>query len=158
LSRLIFDQSERVAAWVVANIPHMAGWGDFGACKAIGVVDDHGQAIAGAVFHDYQPKYKTVQLSMAATSPRWATRGNIYWILRYPFEEIGINKVWTATSHLNERALRFNEGIGFKREAVLAHHFGHKQHAVICRMFRSDYARLVERLNHGKVLEGTRAA
>lgn len=102
--------------------------------------------MAGIVFHDYQEHFKTIAFSIAADSARWATKRLIGRILTYPFEELGMNKLWTATPSSNERALRLAKGLGFTREAVLARHFG-KDHAVINRMFAHDYRRLYGELN-----------
>lgn len=135
--RLLFGHDEAVASWTAKRIPHMHG-GTFGPCAAIGVVSDANEMLAGVVFHGWMPDYHTIQLSMAADSPRWARRGAIAGLLSYPFQQLGAWKLWTATPHTNERAIRFNKGIGFEQEAVLARHFG-KEHAVICRMFRHQY-------------------
>jgi RimJ/RimL family protein N-acetyltransferase len=137
--RLLFGHDQVVSTWVARQIPHMAS--DFGPSSAIGVTDESGQPMAGVVFHDYQPAYGTIQLSAAATSPRWATRRLVGAILRYPFVELGVHKVWTATQHQNERALKFNRGVGFIQEAMLYDHFGKGIHAIICRMLGKDYRR-----------------
>lgn len=136
---LIYGADEQIAAWVVSNIPRMAG-GVFGPGRAIGVADSADRIIAGVVFHDYQPTCKTIQISMAASTPKWATRRTIAGLLRYPFHQLGVNKVWTASPASNTRAIRFNEGIGFKREAVLERHFGDDD-AVICCMFVDEFNR-----------------
>lgn len=137
--RLLFGQDQIVATWVARHIPHMQS--EFGPSSAIGVTDESGEPMAGVVFHDYQPAYGTIQLSAAAISPRWATKRIVARMLHYPFGELKVHKVWTATQHQNERALKFNEGVGFKREGVLRDHFGTGIHAVICRMFDNDYRR-----------------
>lgn len=135
--RLLFGQDAAVADWVRRHIPHMAT--DFGPSSAIGVTTEDGQPLAGVVFHDYQPAYGTIQLSAAAISPRWATKRIVGRMLRYPFMELKVNKVWTATEQKNERALKFNKGVGFMPEATLRHHFGRKNHAVICGMMDFEY-------------------
>lgn len=138
---LLFGHDDQVAAWVADRIPHVRG-GDFGPCKAIGIGSAQlGKLWAGIVYHDYQERCGTVQLSMAAESPLWATRGTIRALLHVPFVQYKVWKVWTATPHGNARALKVNEHIGFKREATLAHHFGKGNHAIICRMLAPDYAR-----------------
>ncbi len=83
-----------------------------------------------------------MQLSFAAASPRWATIQAIKTVLDYPFNCCGVQKLWTATPHTNERALRLNKGLGFKQEAILARHLGRDTHAVISRMFKEDFVRL----------------
>ena len=62
-------------------------------------------------------------------------------VKNHVFITAGANKLWTAMPHTRERAIRFNLGIGMKREAVLRHHFGPKAHAVICSMMRDEWAR-----------------
>lgn len=150
--RVLCGHDADVAEWVAHRIPHVNGIG-FGACKAIGVVSQQGQLMAGVVFHDYQPTCGTIQLSCAAETPRWASRNIVREILAYPFVQVGLNKIWTATPHENERAIKFNKGIGFRPEATLRHQFGPKRHAVICSMLRHEYVRLFD----GQV-QGSRAA
>lgn len=134
--KILYGADADISKWVAERIPHVT---DFGPCAALGVVTD--RLIAGIVFHDYQPECKTIQLSMAADSPTWASKEIIKELLSYPFNQLGVQKVWTATPHTNERAIKVNKKIGFKQEAVLARHFGDR-HAVICRMFKRDYERL----------------
>lgn len=134
---MICGQDVAVAAWTAAHIPHMAG-GAFGPGRAIGVADSAANIVAGVVYHDYQPAFGTMQISMAAASPLWARRGVIRALLSYPFEQLRVEKLWSAIPASNTRALRFNLGIGFEREAVLVRHFG-ADDAIITRMFRADY-------------------
>lgn len=135
---LLYGYDGVVSAWVANMIPHVT---EFEKCAAIGVVRNDA-IIAGMVYHDYQPEARTIQLSMAASSPRWAVREIIKGFLDYPFIQLGVYKVWTATPIGNIRAIRVNEKTGFKREAVLAHHFGPRNHAVICRMLAPEYERI----------------
>jgi len=137
---LAFGFDEQVSSWVADRIPHVRG-GSFGPCSAIGVVSGD-KLLAGIVYHDYQPDHRTIQLSMAADNPMWARRSIIAGLLHYPFEQLDCYKVWTSTPLDNDAALKVNIHIGFKREAVLAHHYGLKRHAVVCRLLNPDYQRL----------------
>lgn len=141
------DQTMAIQNWVAHAIPHVGPQG-FGPAQAMGVVSDREELQAGVVFHDYQPEYGTMQVSVAASTPMWAKPDHIKAIMAYPFEQIGVYKLWSAIPHTNERAIKFNKHIGFKQEAVLAHHFGHKVHAVITRLYQPDYRRLYGD-NHG---------
>ena len=138
---LLFGHDADVARWVAKRIPHMHG-GDFGPCVAIGVGSaERGTLYAGVVYHDYQKYYQNVQLSMAADSPLWATRATIRALLHYPFAQLGVFMVWTMTPIENERALKVNEHIGFKRKPIVPNVFGPKKHAQICQMTAADYAK-----------------
>ena len=145
--KLVFGHDAAIADWTARHIAHVNR--DFGPCSAIGVVDGN-RPLAGVVYHDYQPEYGTMQVSIAAISPRWAQKGIIYALLSYPFDQIGIYKLWSAIPMKNERSLKFNLGIGFKQEGILAHHFG-KDHAVISRMFRKDFEKRYKEIRVGKI-------
>ena len=135
---LVYGEDEAIAAWTAGFLPHVES---FGLCIAIGVVSLD-RLIAGVVYHEYRPKYATIQVSIAAISPMWARKENIAALLRYPFEQLECYKVWSAMPQDNEAAIKVNAHIGFKREAILAHAFGKKRHAVVTRLLRPDYDRL----------------
>lgn len=142
--KLLLGDDERVAAWVAERI----GLDGFGPCTAIGVISDSGEAVAGCVYHDYQPRFGTIQMSCAAESPRWAAKGVIRGLLAYPFDQLGCRLAWLATPHRNERTIRFVKGIGFIPEAVLRDRFGKGSHAAIFRMLKTDF---LKRYENGQV-------
>ena len=137
------DVTQALADWAACRIPHVGPAG-FGPCWAVGII--HGESVgAVVVFHDWQDTAGTVQLSCAADTWRGASRALLYEILAVPFEgKLGgrIRKVWTATPHTNTTAIRFNERTGFKREAVLRHHYAPKVHAVICSLLEPEWRKL----------------
>jgi RimJ/RimL family protein N-acetyltransferase len=142
---LIYGQelTDHLTAWAAARIPHVGAAG-FGPCWAAGVV--RGNVLAAVViYHDWQPEAGTVQVSVAADTPRWASREVLAALLGLAFNGgLGspIRKVWSAIASPNERALRFNAGIGFTREAVLRHHFAPRVHAIIASMMHSEFRRI----------------
>jgi RimJ/RimL family protein N-acetyltransferase len=154
--RLHFGDDANVAKWVADRIPFVGERG-FGVCTAVGVVGKDGRPLAGVIWHDYMPQFKTISFSIAADSPRWITRRLARDLLSYPFERVGVVKAWTATPSSNERSLRLAKGLGFTREAVLAHHFG-KDHAVILRMFLKDFVRQYGEKKIGQVITNAAAA
>lgn len=139
------DYTDRLAAWAAARIPQMAGAG-FGPCWAVGVVR-RGVVAAVCVYHDWSPQHGTVQMSIASDTPRWASRQVLAALLGVPFlgkldpTAPACRKVLAVCASDNQHACRFVVRAGFRQEAVLAHQFGHKQHAVVHRMFARDYAR-----------------
>jgi RimJ/RimL family protein N-acetyltransferase len=129
-----------LATWAAQRIRHVS---DFGPCWSVGVVR-RAELADVVIFHDFQPAHGTAQVSVAADSPLWASRQVIRAILGAAFSgRLGapVRKVWSAMQSGNERAIRFNIGIGFTREAVLRHHFAHGVHAVITSMMQREYAR-----------------
>lgn len=136
---LVYGEDATVAEWVRVMCPNVPS---FGPNTSIGYLNDADRLIAGFVYSDYRPENETIQLSMAAISPMWARREVIAEVLRYPFEQLGVYKVFTSTLPDNAKALKVNSKIGFKREAVLAHHFGRKKHCVVMRLLLPDYVKL----------------
>lgn len=137
--RLVKDDSENVANWVANLLPETRHIG-FNSCKAIGVVSNDGAPLGGAVFHDWHPHFSNIGVSCAAVSPRWLTRNIISEILSYPFEGIGVFKVWGAVSIHNARSIKLIQGLGFTKEATIRHHFGRKNHAVVFGMTQPEFA------------------
>jgi RimJ/RimL family protein N-acetyltransferase len=122
--------------WLSARIPDLDGVsGPFAFLVVMG--GDGVQAIVA--YHDYQEKCGTVQITMAADTPRWAARAHLKDLLAYPFKRLEVNKIWTATPLGNASAITFNERLGMKREAVLRHQFGPRSHAVIMSMMKAEY-------------------
>lgn len=141
MSSLLYGQDASIARWVALHIPHVGEAGFHSPVAAIGVVSDE-TILAGVVFHDYQPDFGTMQLSMAAVNPMWARRENIAGLLAYPFIQLGVFKCWIACPSDGQHALDTWDHIGFKREAILAHQFGRKRHAIMMRMMKPDFYRL----------------
>ena len=141
--RVVHDDT--AAKWVAERL----GFDGFGDCTAFAVRSDRVwpttyEILAGVVYHDYQPTFGTIQVSMAAENPMWC---RVVWeLLAYPFDQLKVNKVRAAVKHDNEHGIRTFKHIGFRQEAVLAHEFGWRRHGVILRMLRPEY----ERSRHGQ--------
>lgn len=135
--KLVTDTDGSIAEWVASRIEQIE---TYKPCVAIGVVDGD-RLLAACLYNLWSEKYRTMQISIAADSPRWAKRWTIRGLLAYPFEGAGVRKLWACIASGNDRSLKLATGVGFKPEGTLARHFG-DQHAVMLRMFDSDFRRL----------------
>lgn len=136
-SRVLYDLDPQ---WVADRIPLVD---DFGPCVALGVVSGE-RILAGVVYHDFQSKFATIQVSIAADSPMWARPRIIKELLAYPFYQARVNVVWSATPISNNLAIKVNKHLGFKKEAILEHRFGWNEHAYMARMTVGEYRTLYE--------------
>jgi|TARA_B110000263_G_C15066661_1_gene399985 RimJ/RimL family protein N-acetyltransferase len=136
---LLYGESEEVSDWVSRHIPEVNN--GFKEATAIGVISE-GKLIAGVVYNEWQPEYKTIQLNIAATNPMWARKEVISGLLAYPFYQVDVFKCWLTIPSDNKRSLKMTDHVGFTKEGVMAHQFGKKRHAVIKRMFKPDYERM----------------
>lgn len=124
---ILYGHTEFVRSWVKARIGVMSA-GDFGASTALGVMDRE-RLIAGVVYHDWQPGFRTIQISCAAASPKWAQRRILAELLAYPFRQIGVNRVTCVTSADDGRTRKFLEGLGMTLEGIGIEGFGDKDAA-----------------------------
>lgn len=141
--RLVLGQDKPVADWVARQLGYTEP-NFFGPCKAIAVTGSNDEPLAGVVFNGYSPRFKTIEISMAAVSPRWARRGVIHALLAYPFDQLGCERVQVCIPLGNKRAQRFCKGLGFVQEGVIRKGFG-TDHAVVMGMLRKEFARMFER-------------
>lgn len=152
---LIFNCSEQLANLAAIKMADIIGPSGFGPCQAIGVASGSkptDRLLAVVIYHEYQPKHATCQVSIVSWHPSWARRGVIKSLLSVPFEQYGVKKLWAAIASDNERSLRFNKGIGFKREAALCHQFGKDRHAVMTYMMDKTFKQLYQRAGKNSYL------
>lgn len=105
----LYGQSDMVAAWVAARIED-CGRG-FGECQGIGVIGPDGLA-AGVVYHNWSPECDTIEISVAAATPKWATRAVLTELLHYPFSVLQCRIVLARTAENNLRALKLWRALG----------------------------------------------
>ena len=97
--------SERVPVPVVAGM------------KGLGLERD-GELVAGVLYEGYNGV--NVWMHVAAVSGRrWLNREYLRYCFYYPFVELGCKRVSGYVEDSNEAAKRFDEHLGFTREAVL---------------------------------------
>lgn len=77
------------------------------------------EVIAGIIYHNFIPEFKNIEMSMVATSPRWATKNVIKQLLSYPFNQLNCQRITTCIASRNQRAIKLNQGLGFKHEGTL---------------------------------------
>lgn len=122
--RLLYGADAVVAQWVAERIPQMESGEDFGPCVAIGVVAEDSTPLGGVVFNNWQPKFRSIEVSFAASSARWLTRPLISEILTYPFAGLDCRRITAVTPRKAASARRFLEVFGFKREGLVREGFG----------------------------------
>ena len=107
---LLYGCSEEVSEWVSQQIPEANN--GFKEATAIGVISQ-GKLIAGVVYNEWQPEYKTMQLSIAAVNPMWARKEVIRGLLAYPFCQVDVFKCWLTIPSDNEESLKMTDHVGF---------------------------------------------
>ena len=135
--RLIYEQHEAVAQFVVRLIPHNGGHG-FGKAKTIGVIDEDGRLVGGVIYGNYDPVAETIEMAGAAITPRWLTRRIIEAIYQYPFLQCGCQMIYQRTPADDERLLRQLAAGGYSFIKI-PRMFGRNRDGVLCMLTYEDW-------------------
>lgn len=142
---LLYGHDADVTHWVCERIPHLAvripyfdRGNVLGPVRARGVLNEAGDLIAGVVFHNYDPFVKAIEVSCAASTPRWGNREIFRALLSYPFEAAQCVRISAVTPRRATSPRRFLEGLGFKREGSLRNGFGDDA-AIVYGLLRDDW-------------------
>lgn len=128
----------------------------FGECRAIGV-GIGGTIVAGFVYFNWFPEARTIEMGLAADTPRWATRSTIRALLAYAFVTCNAQRITLVTSEANDKAIKVALGTGFKREALIERAYGPNENAVLFRQFVEEWQAGPFRLRIDHADEGQRA-
>ena len=103
---------------------------DFGNYQAIGFAID-GKLVAGAVFNAWYPERCVVELSVAATTPRWMTLKSLSALGAFPFDGLGCQMVVIRTSEHNTRVRSIAKRLGFT-ETLIPRMRGRNEAEAVC--------------------------
>jgi hypothetical protein len=139
------QENEQMAAWAAKLIPQcemfMPPYQCLGFCK-------DGKMQCVVVAHDYRKP--SVGMSFAAVTPRWATKGNLKTLADWAFRQLGCTRITAVVDPRNERARKFDEGVGFRLEGTLRKARTDGGKLLIYGLIREDFERFIARKQHGK--------
>jgi RimJ/RimL family protein N-acetyltransferase len=136
--KYLYDRDKLVADFAARMIPHAYARG-FGNCRAIGVVDEHNELIAGMVYHHISPEAGVMEISVAALPGRqWLSRATLAVMYEFPFRQCGCQLLLHTIEVGNIRALRQLLAIGCKR-IDFPRLFGRGRDAVVCTLTREAW-------------------
>lgn len=111
---------------------------DLRPCRAIGVIRDN-TLVAGVVYSGFRPEQQDCEMTIAALTPRWASRQAISMLLAYPFKQLECRRVTARVRGDNERALRFDLGVGFKVEGRMRSWYEPGVDAIVLGMLAEEW-------------------
>lgn len=77
-----------------------------------------GKLLGGVIYQGYTGA--SIQAHIASFDPHWLTRDMLWMIFHYPFEQLGVKKIFGQVGAHNAKALEFDRKLGFKEEARIA--------------------------------------
>lgn len=139
--KLIWDQADRIGPWVMEK----AGGVFVPGSSAIGVEVD-GEILVGIAYDGYTGS--NVCMHSRCDDPR-ATSKQFYWmIFDYPFNQLKVDRITVLVSSANQRAIKVDEKLGFRREATLSDYFSDGDGIVY--VMRREDCRFIQGMQHGK--------
>lgn len=103
----------RVLAFVREHMPMSACQG----MKGLGL-EREGQLVAGTLYEGFNGTNVWMHIA-AAPGGKWLNREFLRYCFEYPFNEMEVSRVSGYVSASNAAAIRFDEHLGFQREATL---------------------------------------
>lgn len=132
MSRRVVFNDPGVGEFVAAQA--LCRW-EPGTDASIGTVDADGVALGGFVFTG--DTGRSISVHMAGRDPLWCTRDLLWAAFDFPFNQLGLTKVFAVVSASNVDALALDLRAGFKIEAVL-HDMFPGGPAFVLGMYRQD--------------------
>ncbi len=111
---LVFDDKERVAAWVADQVDQTSSWGDFYAMGA----EANGQIVSGVVFNNFNESNSTCHI--AVSKPNRLFLELLDHAYSYAFGQCKLKRLTGLVASDNHKALRLDKHIGFVEEGVMA--------------------------------------
>jgi L-amino acid N-acyltransferase YncA len=126
-------ENDGLRAWIEQRVPEYKS----GATTICVGVEREGKLLAAVAWDGWRGN--SVEATVAADSPRWATRQTIATLLAYPFMQLKCQRVTAFIRKGNKHSRRFNEGIGFKLEGRLRDAGPNLETVLLYGMTRKDY-------------------
>lgn len=111
---IITDHPAYVGQWVASRVKARYNEGD----QAIGLFEPGRGLIAGVLYQNFNEVNISAHIA-AEPGARWLTRRFLWTIFDYPFNQLGVKRITGFVPAHNRAAQRFDEHLGFVREATL---------------------------------------
>jgi RimJ/RimL family protein N-acetyltransferase len=134
-SRLVFDDKERVGAWVAEEVVQRSEWGSF---YSMGAEID-GQLVSGIVFNNFNEYNATCHIAVSKPNKLFLELLDHAFV--YAFEGCGLKRLTGLVEADNSKALKLDEHIGFVKEGIMKQAGSEGQDMVILVLWPQNYYR-----------------
>ena len=134
-SRLVFDDKERVGAWVAKEVEQRCTWGSFYAMGA----EVNGKIVSGVVFNNFNECNATAHI--AVSKPTKLFLELLDHAVMYAFESCGLRRLTGLVEADNSKALKLDKHIGFIEEGVMKQAGSDGQDMIVLVLWPQNYRR-----------------
>lgn len=135
--RLITDEKERVALWLLERLTDIADLP--GGYWCIGV-ERGGELIGGAIFTNYRPCHGGGNIEVSCAGHNWLSRTLIQATFDHAFRTLPCHRITAMVRKTNKSSRTLLEGLGFTLEGRIREGFGPRQHMCVYGLLKSDWA------------------
>ena len=161
--RYVYDQDQLVAdfvarAKVASGFTKRAGFPKN--LRAVGIIDERNELIAGIVYFNYNPEAGTIEMSVEALPKHnWLTRTTLAVMFQYPFIHCNCQMLITKTMARSEHVLRMLAAMGFSLIRV-PRSGGRNEDGVLALLTVEDWLanKFCQRFNHHVTTKADEAA
>jgi len=132
---LIFEDKERVGAWVAEQVVQRSEWGSY---YAMGAEVD-GQIVSGIVFNNFNESNATAHI--ACSKPNKLFLELLDHAFLYAFETCGLRRLTGFVEADNSKALKLDKHIGFLQESIMREAGSEGQDVVVLVLWPQNYRR-----------------
>jgi RimJ/RimL family protein N-acetyltransferase len=87
--------------------------------QCIARVTSKGKLRGGVVYSGYTGQGGSIGMHVVGFDPLWINRDMLWMAFDYPFNQLGVKKVFGQVPASNQKALHFDLALGFKVEALV---------------------------------------
>ena len=92
--------------------------------------------LGGVLYTDFT--HESIEVHSAAFEEHWANRDLLFVVFDYPFNQLGVKRLFGRVPEHNVRAIRLNVNLGFRPVARIAGVYRHDIACIVMRMDRED--------------------
>lgn len=146
---IVLGHDAYVSSWVMERLPIKFRNPDWGPFRSIGV-SYNGQLVAGIVYNQWSEETGDLQMTIAASSPHWASRAILRVLFGYPFVTLGARRVTAVTNQRNKKTKSLLKRLGFQHEGCKRNLYGNEG-ALIYGMLRHECVWIKDTVNVGTI-------
>lgn len=112
----VYGRDEIVSSLVARMIPGMEQ--GFAEHRAIGFLSKAGRLVGGVVYHNWQPSFRTIEITGASSSPLWASKAVYQAMFDYPFNLCRCQMIIMQVDESNQHLARILRRWGFSETRI----------------------------------------
>jgi hypothetical protein len=113
MAELVFDQKERIGAWVAERVGQVADWGSF---YALGVMEGD-EVLAGVVINNYNGSNATCHIAIARQTKQIVPL--FEHVCNYAFNHCQLKRLTGMVPTNEPHIIEFDKHLGFEEEFVM---------------------------------------